>query len=129
MPRKQTPEERISPAASKPESMRNEQPPARKRPARSVTAEDSGNVSPKSTTPSTLKAVGRSRKATQRGSAQLQANSQLVSGNDGFQEAVARLAYHFWEVRSSQNGSPEADWLRAEQAVREVLGKIPAKPR
>jgi hypothetical protein len=37
---------------------------------------------------------------------------------------VTRLAYHFWEVRASQDGSPDADWRRAEIAVREVLAKV-----
>jgi len=35
-----------------------------------------------------------------------------------FQDAVARLAYSYWEARGSQSGSPEADWLRAEQELR-----------
>ena len=35
-----------------------------------------------------------------------------------FQEAVARLAYAYWEARGFQGGSPEADWLRAEQELR-----------
>jgi hypothetical protein len=35
-----------------------------------------------------------------------------------FQDAVARLAHSYWEARGSQGGSPEADWLRAEQELR-----------
>src|SRR5450759_2185048 len=35
-----------------------------------------------------------------------------------FQDAVARLAYSYWEARGSQGGSPEADGLRAEQELR-----------
>ena len=30
-------------------------------------------------------------------------------------DAVARLAYAYWEARGCQGGSPEEDWLRAEQ--------------
>jgi hypothetical protein len=35
-----------------------------------------------------------------------------------FQQAVASLAYSYWEARGRQGGSPEADWLRAEQELR-----------
>jgi len=30
---------------------------------------------------------------------------------------VARLAYTYWEARGCQGGSPEQDWLRAEQEL------------
>ena len=33
-------------------------------------------------------------------------------------ETVAALAYSFWEARGYQGGSPEEDWLRAEQTLR-----------
>lgn len=36
-------------------------------------------------------------------------------------EAVARLAYSYWEARGFIGGSPEEDWLRAEREVRESL--------
>jgi hypothetical protein len=39
---------------------------------------------------------------------------------ESYQDAVARLAYSYWEARGYQGGSPEADWLRAEQ---ELLAK------
>lgn len=29
-------------------------------------------------------------------------------------EAIAHLAYSYWEARGYQDGSPEEDWLRAE---------------
>jgi hypothetical protein len=29
-------------------------------------------------------------------------------------EAIARLAYSYWEARGHQGGSPEQDWFRAE---------------
>jgi hypothetical protein len=32
-------------------------------------------------------------------------------------EDIARLAYSFWEARGYQGGSPEEDWLRAEQQL------------
>ena len=33
-------------------------------------------------------------------------------------EAVANLAYSYWVARGCQGGSPEEDWLRAEQELR-----------
>jgi hypothetical protein len=33
-------------------------------------------------------------------------------------EAVAELAYSYWVARGCQGGSPEEDWLRAEQELR-----------
>jgi hypothetical protein len=32
-------------------------------------------------------------------------------------EEIARLAYSLWEARGHQGGSPEEDWLRAEQML------------
>ena len=31
---------------------------------------------------------------------------------------IAILAYSFWEARDGQGGSPEEDWLRAEQELK-----------
>ena len=36
-------------------------------------------------------------------------------------DAVARLAYSYWEARGYQGGSPEEDWLRAEQELRATI--------
>lgn len=33
------------------------------------------------------------------------------------QDAVARLAYSYWEARGCTGGSPEEDWFRAELEV------------
>ena len=33
------------------------------------------------------------------------------------QEEIAGLAYSYWVARGCQGGSPEADWLRAEQEL------------
>jgi len=51
-----------------------------------------------------------------------------ISSNDSTQantpdptldrEAVARLAYSYWEARGFADGSAEEDWLRAEQELR-----------
>ena len=32
-------------------------------------------------------------------------------------DAIARLAYGYWEARGCQGGSPEQDWLRAEREL------------
>ncbi len=32
--------------------------------------------------------------------------------------AIAELAYSYWEARGYQGGSPQEDWLRAEQELR-----------
>ena len=32
-------------------------------------------------------------------------------------DAIARLAYSYWEARGYQGGSAEEDWLRAENAL------------
>jgi hypothetical protein len=34
---------------------------------------------------------------------------------------IARLAYYLWEKRGRAEGSPEEDWLRAEQAFRQTV--------
>ena len=34
------------------------------------------------------------------------------------QQKIAALAYEFWLARNFRNGSPETDWLRADQQVR-----------
>ena len=36
---------------------------------------------------------------------------------ESHRDAVARLAYSYWEARGYQGGSPETDWLRAEQEI------------
>jgi hypothetical protein len=34
-------------------------------------------------------------------------------------ERIATLAYFYWQQRGCPNGSPDDDWLRAEQHIRE----------
>ena len=45
------------------------------------------------------------------------APAAAVAPAESFQDAVARLAYSYWQARGCQGGSPEADWLRAEQEL------------
>ena len=42
-----------------------------------------------------------------------------VSAQD--QEAIARLAYSYWQARGCPIGSPEEDWYRAENELRRPL--------
>ena len=37
------------------------------------------------------------------------------------QEAIARLAYFYWEERGCPNDSPDEDWLRAQAELRNRL--------
>ena len=37
------------------------------------------------------------------------------------QDAIARLAYSYWEDRGYADGSPEEDWLRAEQELKAAI--------
>ena len=37
------------------------------------------------------------------------------------QEAIARLAYFYWEERGCPNDSPDEDWFRAEAELRNQL--------
>ena len=38
-------------------------------------------------------------------------------------DEIAALAYSFWEARGYQGGSPEEDWLRAEQQLSALSAK------
>ena len=41
-----------------------------------------------------------------------------VADQELSREEIARMAYALWEARGYQGGSPEEDWLRAEQELR-----------
>jgi hypothetical protein len=42
-------------------------------------------------------------------------------------EAIARLAYFYWEERGCPNHSPDEDWLRAETELRNRLAAAASK--
>jgi len=44
--------------------------------------------------------------------------TEVVLDNCPSHEEIAALAYSYWEARGCQGGSPEEDWLRAEQELR-----------
>jgi hypothetical protein len=86
---------------------------------------DAAGSTPASAALAARKSATRVKKRVQARPATAKSNSpQPPPNNDGFREAVTRLAYHFWEVRASPDGSPDEDWRRAENAVREVLAKV-----
>ena len=43
---------------------------------------------------------------------------EIATAHEPSREAVAALAYSYWVERGYQGGSPEQDWLRAEQELR-----------
>lgn len=42
----------------------------------------------------------------------------VVTERELSHEEIARLAYSLWEARGCQGGSPDEDWIRAEQELR-----------
>jgi len=42
----------------------------------------------------------------------------VTAGEKPSQESIAALAYSYWVARGCEGGSPEEDWLRAEQELR-----------
>jgi len=53
------------------------------------------------------------------------ADQKLVSQPDD-QDRVSALAHEFWVQRGCPLGSPEADWLRAEEELRANTASSPA---
>ena len=51
-------------------------------------------------------------------------------GNKNNHEVTAKFAYELWERRGSPLGSPEVDWLAAEQALEDsrVDSKVTQRP-
>jgi len=43
---------------------------------------------------------------------------ELVTVYEPTHEEISALAYSFWEARGYQGGSPEEDWLRAQEQLR-----------
>jgi hypothetical protein len=41
-------------------------------------------------------------------------------------EEIAQLAYSYWEARGYQSGSPDQDWLRAEQELCMRMAQVSA---
>jgi Protein of unknown function (DUF2934) len=45
-------------------------------------------------------------------------SAAVVAVYEPSREEIAALAYTFWEARGYQDGSPDEDWLRAEQELK-----------
>jgi len=43
--------------------------------------------------------------------------ASTTASEHSIQNEIARLAYFLWEARGGVGGSPEEDWLRAEQEI------------
>jgi hypothetical protein len=43
-----------------------------------------------------------------------------TTGNGVDREEIQRLAYRLWEERGKKPGSPDDDWFRAEEILREA---------
>ena len=69
----------------------------------------------------TTKRVSRAANVTEAPASEVEAVT--VSATAPTQEQVAKLAYSFWADRGFQGGSPEEDWLRAEQQLSALSAK------
>ena len=123
MPKKQTTETGVPVSAPTQPAKRG-----RARTSKNAVAGASPETGSTITTPATRRkisaTVGNSKNASSTLLARRVQNS-FPTQDDGFREAVARLAYHFWEVRGRNEGSADEDWVRAETAVRELLEVVP----
>jgi hypothetical protein len=62
--------------------------------------------------------MARSRKPRRATVAVTIVETEDILNNCPSHEDIAALAYSYWEARGFQGGSPEEDWLRAEQQLR-----------
>jgi hypothetical protein len=46
-----------------------------------------------------------------------ESGSLTAASEENIQDEIARLAYLLWKERGGNGGSPEEDWLRAEQEI------------
>lgn len=64
-------------------------------------------------------APARRKPTTKRAPRAVEASTPAVEAvAEPSREAIAKLAYSYWEARGYQGGSEEEDWLRAEQELR-----------
>ena len=74
-------------------------------------------TNPKTGSPKKRSALPRT---SRRRGAQPKSDEPVASATvseDTIRDEIARLAYLFWEERGGAGGSPEEDWLRAEQEI------------
>jgi hypothetical protein len=51
--------------------------------------------------------------------------SELIEPHQSVHERIACLAYAYWEARGRPFGTPEEDWLQAEEEIRKQLDTVP----
>jgi hypothetical protein len=49
--------------------------------------------------------------------------SQMFEDGQPSTADIARLAYHLWEARGGESGSPEEDWYTAERQLKAQPGR------
>jgi hypothetical protein len=65
----------------------------------------------------TKKAESRRDPRGKNGSRGQAENAAMTRDLNSMHEAIANLAYSYWEARGRQGGSAEEDWLRAEEKI------------
>jgi hypothetical protein len=76
--------------------------------------------------PTAKKRVSRAANVTEAPASEIQVEETVagtVSAAGPSYGEIAKLAYSFWEARGYQGGSPEEDWLRAEQQLTALSAK------
>jgi len=51
-----------------------------------------------------------------------QARESMSASTELSYEEVARMAYFMWQDRGCPDGSPDEDWFRAEETLRQMQG-------
>ena len=77
----------------------------------------------------TTKRVSRAANVTEAPAPEIEAVAVTVSTAAPSSDEVAKLAYSFWADRGYQGGSPEEDWLRAEERSGARLGAASVRRR
>jgi hypothetical protein len=72
---------------------------------------------------SATKRVSRAVNVTEAPASEIEAATAEVRVTAPSEAEVAKLAYSFWADRGYQGGSPEEDWLRAEQQLSALSAK------
>ena len=72
-------------------------------------------VSAAGTAPARRKTAARTRAQS---SPEVVETAAIIVLTEPSREEIAALAYSFWEARGCHGGSPEEDWIRAEEQLR-----------
>jgi len=51
-----------------------------------------------------------------------QARESIAASTELVTEDIARMAYFMWQDRGCPDGSPDEDWFRAEETLRQMQG-------